>query len=305
MDYILLIQRSWQIITRHRFLWVFGLVAVLTGQDALWNLRGALRLQPLTEALVNLPLSAANVLRALVPAEAGALLGVAMIVGGLILLAVGCAATAALISLTQAAERGEPIDLRSGVRLGARYAASLVGLRLIFHIPAVSLSIATFLVLSRLVGGQFVLGYSQTLLALQAVGLLPILLLMGLAFGLVVGGIGVGADRGIVLEGLGILPALDYGWHKLRRNIGRYVGVAGLFVSTGLLVVLLIACPLAMLLAERLGELAQAVPVGADLTPLLLSSPLGLLVGAALLALYAFGTAYATIVWTVAYRGFK
>ncbi len=305
MDYILLIQRSWQIMVRHKFLWLFGFIAVLAGQDALWNLRGALRLQPLTEALVNLPLSTANVLRALIPTTAGALLGVAMLVGGLILLAVGCAATAALIGLTQAAERGEPIDLRSGVKLGARYAAPLVGLRLIFHIPAVILSIATFLVLSRLVDGQFVLGYSQTLLALQAVGLLPILLLMGLVFGLVVGGIGVGADRGIVLEGLGLLPALDHGWQKLRQNIGKYVAVTGIFVSTGLLIVLLIACPLAMLLAEKLGELAQAVPVGADLTPLLLSSPLGLLVGAALLALYALATTYVTVMWTVAYRGFK
>lgn len=305
MEYILLLQRAWQIFVRNKFLLIFGFVAVLTGQDALWNMRGALRLQPLTEALVNLPLSTANVLRALVPIEAGALLGVVMIVIGLIVLAIGCAANAAIIGLTQAVERGEAITIRSGVQLGLRFFRPLIGLRLIFHIPATILSIATFLVLSRLVLGPVVLGYSETLLALQAVGLLPILLIIGLIFGLLIGAIGIGADRGIVLEGLGVFAALTFGWQKFRQNPGKYVSVTGIFVSTGLLIVLLIACPLAMLLAERLTELARLVPVGADLTPLLLSSPLGLITGAVLLALYAFATVYIAIVWTLAYRSFR
>jgi hypothetical protein len=306
MEYIILLQQAWQILSRNKVLWLFGLFAVLAGQDALFNLRGAIRLQPLAEALVNLPLPVANAVRLLVPDDAGILAGVALIVVGLVWLALGVIASAALIVLTQAAERGQDVNLKIGVQEGLKHMRTLVGIRLIFNIPASLLSIAVVLFSIRLVNiVQGPIGYNHLLQALQAVGVLPVLLILGALSGIVIGGLGVGADRVCVLEGAGVTESLKRGWEVMRHNLNRYLAVTGIFVASGLLIVFAISCPIAILLTDAIGNIAQAAAGGADLTLMLLSTPIGLIVGLVLLALYALFTAYASVVWTLVYRRYS
>lgn len=302
-EYVILLQRAWQIIMRHKVLLVFGLIAVIAGQDAIFNLRGVIRLPPLAEAVVNLPLPVANALRDLFPQANGTVMVAVMIGVGLIWLAIGLIGHAAVIALTQAIERGDDATLKAGFQLALKSLPTLLVIRLIFNVPIVLLSIAGFLVANGLfdpVGGP--LGYTAIL---QAAGYLPIFLIVGAMVGVFIGAIGVGADRACVLDGLGALAALKRGWHVFRKHLDRYVGVTGVFVSSGLLIVFTLACPIAILLADAIGALVQSLPVGADLTPVLLGTPLGAVIGVVLLVLYAGFTAFASVVWTLVYRRFE
>ena len=184
MEYVLLLLRAWQIMRRHWVIWAFGLIAMLVGQDALYNLRGAIRLQPFLEAVVNLPLSVANLLRAGVPANTGVWLGIIMIAVGAMLILIGVTANAAIIALTQLAERGEIVAFKTGLRQGLRHVLPLFVIRFIFHIPSIVMSLVVFLGAVRLVEpASAPLGYDELLQALQAIGLLPILLILGAIIG--------------------------------------------------------------------------------------------------------------------------
>ncbi|MBI5567937.1 MAG: hypothetical protein HY870_23775, partial [Chloroflexi bacterium] len=173
-EYMLLLQRAWQVVFRYKLLWLLGLIAVIAGQDAVFNLRGALRLDPLADVLVNLPLPAADLVRAVAPDNTG-IVGVAItLILGALLIAVGAAANGALMVLTQAVERGADVTLKIGAQAGAKYLRPLLTLRVLLNLPAIALTLIALL----LAGGQ-----AAVTQAMQAAGLLPVFLITGLIAG--------------------------------------------------------------------------------------------------------------------------
>ena len=119
-------------------------------------------------------------LRASVPTSTGLLLGMIMIVVGAILILIGVTVNAAIIVLTQSAERGEIVAFTTGLLQGLQRMPALFLIRCIFNIPAIVMSLAVFLGAVRLVdSGSTPMGYNELLQALQAIGLLPILLILG------------------------------------------------------------------------------------------------------------------------------
>jgi hypothetical protein len=303
MEYILMLQRAWQILTRHKILWLFGLIAVLAGQDALFNLHGGRPVQPVLEAIVNLPPTAASLARSIVPLGSEiALIGL-MIGLGVALTLIGMLANAALISLTQAAERGDAINFKVGLRAGWQHIDRLIIIRLIFNIPFVVLALLGFIVLQRLIDPTLApLSFSQSLWVLQEAGLLPIFLIVSLIAGVFVGAIGIGSDRAVVIDGLGIVAALRQGWQTLRDHFSKYFVISGIFISTMLLIALVLFCPVALLFAERVAALAQTSSLNTDLTTTLWNEPSGsalIIIG---VLLYAVITAFISITWTIAYR---
>lgn len=292
-EYVVLLQRAWQVVFRYKMLWALGLIAVIVGQDAVFNLRGALRLDPLTHVLVNLPLPAADLVRAVLPDATGGVGGVVTLVFGAILIAVGAAANGALLALTQAVERGNEVTLQAGVRAAVKSLRSLIALRLLLNLPAIALTLIALL----LAGGQ-----AAVTQAMQAAGLLPAFLIAGLIAGVLAGAIGVGAERACVFDGFGVVEAVRQGVVLLRRHLSRYLMVTGIFIASALLVIFALACPLSIFLSDTVSVLAQSAPPGANLTPLLLSSPIGLAMGALLLIVYAFFTAFTSVMWTLVYR---
>ena len=288
-EYVLVLQRAWQMVFRHRALWGLGLLAVIGGQDAGFNLRGAWRWQPLADVLVNLPQPASKLL----PDHTGGLAALATIGLGAILIALGAAATAALLVLTRAVERGDEVSLQSGWLAGLKYVRPLAGIRLILNVPALALA----LIALWMAGGQ-----SAVTQTVQAAGLLSVLLIAGLIAGAFAGAIGVGADRACVFEAAGVLEALRRGWALLRNNIGRYVAITGILSASALLIVFTLACPLAVVLTETIAQTAHTAPTGADLTLWLLGTPLGAAAGLLLIGLSALFTAFTSIVWTLIYQ---
>lgn len=291
-EYVLVLQRAWQIIGRYKALWGLGLLAVICGQDAVFNLRGALRWQPWADVLVNLPLPASNLLRALGPDQTGPVAGLLTLGLGAILIALGAAATAALLRLTHAIERGDEVSLKSGWLAGLKYVRPLISLRLILNLPAIALALIALLLA----------GNADVTQTAQAAGWLPALLIAGLIAGVFAGAIGVGADRACVFEDAGVIEALRRGGALLRKNIQRYCVVTGIFIASALMIVFLLACPLAIGLTDTVAQIAQAAPPGADLTPWLLGTPIGVAAALLLVGLYALFTAFTSIVWTLIYR---
>ncbi len=292
-EYVLLLQRASQVVFRYKVLWLLGFIAVIAGQDAVFNLRGALRLDPLADVLVNLPLPAADLVRAIAPDTTSAVGVVITLALGVILLTVGAAANGALLVLTQAVERGADVTLKVGVQAGAAYLRPLLTLRVLLNAPAIVLTLIALV----LAGGQ-----SAVTQAMQAAGLLPIFLIVGLIAGAFAGAIGVGAERACVFEGLGVIAAVQQGALLLRTHFRRYFAVTGIFIASALLIIFMLACPLSIFLSDTVSALAQGVPLGTNLTPLLLGTPIGLAVGALLVIAYAFFTAFTSVVWTLVYR---
>lgn len=292
-EYVLLLQRAWQVVFRYKLLWLLGLIAVIVGQDAVFNLRGALRLDPLADVLVNLPLPAADLMRSIAP-DSTSISGVVMtLISGAILIAIGAAASGALLVLTQAVERGDDVTLKIGVQAGLKYLRPLLTLRVLLNLPAVALALIALLLAN---------GQSAVTQALQAAGQLPLFLMVGLFAGAFAGAIGVGAERACVFDGLGVIEALRQGAVLLRKHFTRYLVVTGIFIASALLIIFTLACPLSIFLSDTVSALAQGVPLGTNLTPLLLGTPIGLAMGALLLIAYAFFTAFTSVVWTLVYR---
>jgi hypothetical protein len=292
-EYLLLLQRGWQVVVRHRILWLLGLIAVIVGQDAVFNLRGALRLDPLADVLVNLPLSAADLVHVITPDSAGIIHALVAVGLGAILLVVGAAANGALLVLTEAVERGQAATLKVGVQAALKYLRPLIAVRWLLNAPAIGLALIALLI----AGGQ-----PAVTQAMEAAGLLAVFLIAGLITGALAGAIGVGAERACVFDGLGVIDALRQGAVLLRKHFTRYLVVTGIFIASALMVVFMLACPVSIFLSDTVSGLAQGVPLGTNLTPLLLGTPIGLAVGALGVIAYAFFTAFTSVVWTLVYR---
>ncbi len=301
MEYLLLLQRGWQILRRHKLIWLFGVIAAIMGQDALFHLRGALRLQPFIEAIVNLPVTMANLLRDLTPGDTGVRSLLLLIGAGMLLTFIGVFVDAGMIALTQAAERGAAVDFKTGWQAGLRRGWLLLIIRLIFNIPGVLLSLLAFVWAMRVIDPDASPGgYSQLLQALQTAGVLPFLLIAGAVIGVLLGAIGVGADRSCVLDDTGVIESLKQGWRLLRRNLAPYLYIAGSLLGTLAMLFFIVSCPASLLLTDAVVGLMQASPNN-DLILVLLGTPVGLIIVVALLILYGGYTAFATIVWTLAY----
>lgn len=296
-----MLQRGWQILRRNRLVWVLGFIAVAAGQDALFQFRGALRLQPFIEAIVNLPVSVANILRDLTPGDTGVVSLALLISAGVLLTFIGVFVQAALIALTQAAERGAAVDFKTAWQAGWQRAWPLLLIRLIFNVPGVMLSLIAFVwAVQLLAPTSSPGGYSQLPQTLDAAGVLPLFVIAGAAIGLLLGAIGIGADRSCVLDQTGVIESIKQGWRTFRKNVPPYIYLSGSLLGTLAMLFFMITCPLSLILTDAVSNLALASP-NADVFAVLLGTPLGLIIAGALLILYGGYTAFATIVWTLAY----
>ncbi len=301
MEYVLMFQRGWQILRRYKVIWLLGALAVLAGQDALFHLRGAIRLQPFVEAIVNLPVSVANLLRA-ITADTGLLALLIMIGTGVLLTFCGVLINAIIINLTLAAERGMEVSFKAAWQASLPRAWPLLIMRLLFNIPGAILSLlAVFLAMHIVEPASSPVGYTQLLQALQTAGALPIFLIAGAVIGVLVGAIGIGADRSCVIDQTGVIDSLRLGWKLLRRELAHFIYLSGMLLSTLAMLFFIITCPVSLLLTDAITNLTQASP-NADVFTVVLGTPVGWIAAGLLVIIYGAYCAFATIVWTLAYR---
>jgi hypothetical protein len=117
-----------------------------------------------------------------------------------------------------------------------------------------------------------------------------------LAVTLVTNGIGIGAERSVVLESRSILVALKCGVQLLIKRMGDFLVVGLVLLGLGLIIsaiFLAITGPLVEALASLLGE---------GSLPLYFTSPVGLLFTVANFLICAVFTVFVSTVWTLAFR---
>lgn len=316
MTFAELVSRAFQLWWRRKSLWAVGVLLALCG-------RGAYSFS-------------VNVQQGVVPNDPAAIEGLAerlggggaeRLIGGLVPILLGAAALgavlwlvmgllgawagAAMVQLSAAADRDEPLTLGGAFGRGRPYALRLFGIELLVALPVVVLTLALVLVvavlfgslIAQIVGGVFanegrsvaIFGLAGALLCL-----IPLFLLVAL-FGALLGLLGKLAGRACVLEGLGVRASLGRAWAVARRSFGYLLLLWVMLVALGGAFSVVAGLPAAgMLLVAGPALLAGDVGAGVALTAAALAGYVllvGVLIGGAL-------TALNETLWTLAYRWF-
>jgi hypothetical protein len=158
---------------------------------------------------------------------------------------------AGMIASVDRIEAGEKFTLRDGFRAGTSYLKSMVGLSLVLYAPFILAGliitvVAISFVITSLGGGEELAASS---FGLAALCLIPLACILAIA-GLVVAFVYPMAQRGIIIEGLGVMDGIRRGWQVLRENLVEIFLLALIFVVVGVLVgiaTVIVALPLALL----------------------------------------------------------
>ncbi len=122
-------------------------------------------------------------------------------------------------------------------------------------------------------------------------------------------GIGVSAERAVVLEAQSIIPSLAQGWKMLWSKLGDYVVIVVLFLAVGIVAGLIFACILIPILCGTLGAGITGAATLQRGNPFVIATMIaGPTVIVTVLLGLLFGTLAITFtsgVWTLAYREWR
>ncbi len=281
----------------HPTLWLFGLLAALGGG---YNTRPNLTV---TRPITDLPPGLRDLLGDTLRSNAPGIV-VAGIIISLVLLIFSTFGQAALLSLINRLENGERIGVGLGVDDAGQRFLPLLAVRFLLALP--------LLIIGAAAAGSFLSAFSgffsQTDSSLPAFDFGSLGSLLGLAglaivIGLIVGGIGIGAERAVVLERQPVFQALSTGASLFVKQIGDFIIIGLLYIVVAIAVGLLFACVLipVSFMGLTSGSLQPGGVVAVTrLTGLaaLWALAFGLIVG-------ALAAIFNTSVWTLAYRQWR
>lgn len=158
---------------------------------------------------------------------------------------------AGMIASVDRLEGGEKLNLRDGFRAGTSYLKNMVGLSLVLYGPFLLIGL-TFAVIgisfaiTNLGAGD---NFPVENFGLAALCFVPLACLLVIA-ALVVAFVYPMAQRGIILEGFGVMDGIRHGWQVLRQNLVEIVLLAIIFAVISIIVgiaTLVVALPLALI----------------------------------------------------------
>lgn len=284
----------------HPTLWVFGLMAALSGG-------GSSRFEfKASRPLADLPAGLRDLLGDRLQSDAPAIIAVGLIIS-LVLLLLSTFGQAGLLNLINRLENGERISVGQGVDEAGKRFLHLLVVRLLLALPLIIIGVAAAgSVLSAVSGvfteaepsfNSFDFGEIGTMFG-RMFGLL------GLAFviSLLVGGIGIGAERAVVIEEQGVFKSLGLGASLFIKQIGDFVIIGVLYIVVLIAVGLLFACVLlpVTFMGATTGSLLSSDFASPQTGGLVAVWTLvtGLLVG-------ALSMIFNASVWTLAYRQWR
>ncbi len=270
MTQLPLLRETWTILKRNPVLWSIALIGLSIDFITSWVV-------------------------VLLPTEAAAL-------RALLAFILAAFTSGALIRLTSTLIDQQPVTLGDGLRAGLQRVWQLLALNLILYVPVWILIVF----LSGSVTAVFLSGLGQPG-GIQATDVLGILSSLIGAAGLVIvltlfmNLIGIGAERAIVLEDEPVIAALRSGWQLLISHMRDYLSIGLLLLGVVLGVGLAFAFVLGPLLSSLAGGLSQSGEA-ATATPIALFSPANIIFLLISLVVNSTVTAFASAVWTLAYR---
>jgi hypothetical protein len=299
MNHWALFKQSWSILWRHKTLWVFGLLAALGGGgfNFNWNVG---QMRPIAE----LPIGLRSVLSDFFSSGALVTFTIIALAIGVVVFVLATFAQAALIRMISDIRDGQSPSVGDGMQAATQRFVPLLAVRFLLALP--------ILILGIIASGSFITAFagnfgpnSERLFNFgdlsTAIGLGGILFVLGL----LLSAIGVSAERAIVLEDIGIWPAIVRGWNLLWKKFADYFSIALIFVVLAIVLGLAFACVLIpVILTSILPSLGQQLGSGINPAIIVLNivGPvaivalvLGLIVGS-LVAIFT------SSVWTLAFR---
>lgn len=248
MDYGKILSRAWTIVWENKWLLVLGFLAAL-GSGGSSGGSSNFRSQSPGNFGSDFP----NDFRAMW-SEFAPFIGIAIgffILLVIILWLVSLVGEAGMIASVNRLEAGEKVTLRDGFQAGISYLKNMIPLSLVLFGPFLIVGLIfavigiSFAIASLSDGGDFpVRSFGMIGLCLA-----PLACILGIA-GVVVSFVYPMAQRGIIIEGLGLMAGIRRGWQVLRTNIveiillGIIFAIIGFFISIAALIV---AAPLALL----------------------------------------------------------
>lgn len=309
MDLSYVLRRAWEILWRHKTLWLFGFIVSLgtvgarasVGSRGVWE-RAARELPPELERITLDFLSSPYLVVATV---ALALLAVVVSTGLTLLGALG---RAALVDQVRAAEEHGVVELRAGWRAGTHHLWLVFLLRLLFGLPVALVTLvgilpATIGILVALVERQ------RPELAIASLFLMPLTIIACLIPAVCLAVLLSAplnvllrlATRSCVLEGRSVRDGIARAWMMLREHIGLMTLLWAVQLLATIVTMIVVGLPL---MAVGFGLLAVALVT--SLVSLLLSIALALVAGLLMwlvgAAIYGVVETYASTMWTLAYR---
>ncbi len=240
MDFGAILSRTWQIIWKHKILWVFGILAGCTSANAgssnfRYTFEGDLppRLQYFfnnTPGWITASLIGLVILFIIVAVVLAIFLGTIGRVGVI----------RGAVQADQETRKPEFSELFNG---SMHYFWRVFGLNVL-----VGLALALFFIVFIVIG---VFGSIVTL-GLGLLCFIPMLCLL-VPISWVIGVVLEQANIAIVVEDLGIMPGLQRGWDVVKNNVGNYIVMALILVlGVGLIGGLIIGLPVALVIAPAM-----------------------------------------------------
>lgn len=308
MPYSQIISRAFEIVRRHRALWVFGFLVALTGGAGGNYGSGANFSGPETDFNGGtIPGFDFN------PAAVFGLI----LIAGLVILALVIISTivryvseVALIDGAARADDGETLTVRAGFRRGwSRDALYLFLNQLILSLPIIVAVIGAVVVAFVFLFGGFGVAQVSGRDGLALVGVAAFLLLLipligiVLLLSIVISLLSQWSSREVVLRGLGPIEAIGEAWRLARSYLKETILFGLLMWAISLGFGLLMMPVLLVAGAVVVGPVFLAYQATRELLPtLLVGVPLGLLVLVGFSIIAGLYTAFSSTAWTLAWR---
>ena len=237
MNYWGLFRQAWSITRRNRPLWVFGVLPIVVAYALSYTLQSGGQF-PSTDLSGSLGDLARVVLHG---ADWTSLVAVGLATS-LITFVVAGFAGAAMISMVDRAASGMSLSVNDGTQAGTRRLAPLLVVRLLLALPLILLTVIVAGAGLSAVIAQPANPSGDLPETLNAFGAVFALSCLTILISIVMGAVGIGAERAVVLNDAAALPAVIYGWNLLRTRLRDFIGIAVLFVLIGFPIATLLAC---------------------------------------------------------------
>ncbi len=315
MDYGNLIKRSWEIVWDHKFMFVLGFLAALGGGRTGGGGRGSARYN----------MGSGDITPAAIDkfqhfwAHYGALVIVLICVGvivGIVLWLVRLTAQTGMIEAVSRIESGEKVTLGQALAAGAAKLGRMVGINVVMYGPFTFLGLLMFggftavfipAVTAQASGANPVdlqtifgaLGVVGVCMAVVGCLMVPLLLFVSLIYPF--------AQRGAVLQDLGVISSIQHGWQVVKDNVSDVVLLVVLFIALGFvfgLAALVVLFPFAIVTLGP-GIVSMVVSEGAfGFSQIALLAGGGICVGLVGAAVNSIMVAFRSTAVTLAYQEF-
>ena len=245
-----ILTRAWQIIWKRRVLWIFGMLASCSrgGSNVNWNFNSSGGNGGFNGGNTNLPPQFLQFLHFMAQNAVSIIaITIAIVcVVWIVAIFIGTIGRIGLIRGTWLAENEENVAFGHLFSESMPYFWRVFGLSILVGLPflvVIGGMIAGLVALG--LGASLSHGNNVTLVGFFA--LLPFFLIcmcLLIPIGIVISLIVRQAERAIVLEGAGVLPALSRGWEIFRDNLGPILVMAIILAVIGLVAGFVIAIPI-------------------------------------------------------------